>query len=49
MSCSFLISLSLFQKITRVKKIDEEEDEDAEITEEELSSLSQGLHQHTDC
>ena len=36
-----------FQKITRVKKIDEDEDEDSELTEEEIAALSRGTYNHS--
>lgn len=32
------------QRVVRVKKTDEVEDDDSDITEDEIQALSQGLH-----
>ena len=37
-----LVAICLAQRIVRVKKIDEEEEEGTELTEEEIMALSQG-------
>ena len=39
--------MSLLQHVVRVKKTDEAEDDDSDLTEDEIQALSQGLVSHT--